>query len=479
MSRGMMKLSSKARLLALMLPVAFAGLAVVPGAFAQGSGGPTSGGATSGEFTVSWIVTTHGGRSRGVDWQSQIDLSSTEFRRDSVIFYESALGNFPHDGPQISDNPAYMASHLAKVRRDVAAQVPDANFSGYAVIDYEGWVASWNSRFMLDRNKQLWEAYLLRDKPQVLRGLSGAARQAQLVLTYNAAARDFFVATINECKRLRPNAKWGYYGYPLHEYYVNDRAFKDRWKAVNQELSWLYDVSDVLYPHAYSFFVTVEGRQPDRARRENAPSENEQAILENVAESVRLAAGKPVRVFVWPRYHDSTGPAAWRLVNEVNLQHMLQLPKLAGAQGIMFWDCIQSPAELVELRTLVQGRASELINGVVVRSDLAAAAVAGSSVPSGSLASGSRPGVSSGSSAGSSSGGGSASRPPAPSSAPRAAAPAPASAARPVASSAPRPATAAPAPARPALSVSAAKPGAASSKAKPAPSRTSATVTNR
>jgi hypothetical protein len=343
---------------------------MLPG-LSTGGVGNASRAAGGGSYTVSWCVTTHGGKSGGRDWQNQIDLDQTPVSRDTVIFYESELGEYPKRGPQIVDDDRQMASHLAKVARDVAARIPDVGWSGNAVIDYEAWVPLWESRYTGPDVKQAWAAHMQAKRPGELRS---GDRERVLSETYNRASRAFFLRTLAEAKRVRPGARWGYYGFPTSEYYTNDPKLRPLWKQNNEDLAWLFEASDALYPHAYTLFVPVRSRQPVASAREQTHDDNARYITDNTLEAVRVARGKPVLVFIWPRFSDSAGPSKkWKLVDDETLSQMINLPREAGASGVVLWDSIESPEMLREWRETILPKMAPALRSVGTPSPLPAA----------------------------------------------------------------------------------------------------------
>lgn len=83
---------------------------------------------------------------------------------------------------------------------------------------------------------------------------------------------------------------------PIRDYWraigAQGLAKIDEWKAENDRLAPLATHVDVLFPCAYTFYPDVEGwKRYARAQ---------------VAEARRLAPGKPVMLFLWPEFHDST-----------------------------------------------------------------------------------------------------------------------------------------------------------------------------
>lgn len=323
-------------------------------------------------------VTTWTSRTRGIDWAAQLNVQGTTIGKDAVLFYESAFGHFPYPGPHISDNPAYMQRHLAKVAADVAAKIPDPNFSGYAVIDYEFWYPTWSKTPNVPSNlaadardqdfKADWEDHIRATRPQLIAGLTGEARERALAASYNQAAQKFFLDTLREAKRVRPNAKWGFYGFPSREYYVTLKAFTDRWKAHHDnELGWLLDAVDVHYPNVYQMMRLVEDREPTRNTRENSPAQNAEYILANIREAVRVSRGKPVIAFVHYRYHPNVGrelEGQW--VPATSIRQQMELPKQAGAQGVLIWDCIESEQQFRDLQRLITQVAAPAVDPIAV-----------------------------------------------------------------------------------------------------------------
>lgn len=353
--------------------------AVLGLAVAAGISSPAlaQGGSTN-EYLISWCVTTWTSRTNGVDLQAQIDLSGTTIRRNAVILYENAFGKFPYGGPHLSENPQWMREHIAKVATDLNTLIPDPNFDGYAVIDYETWFPDWSRLSNTASNqgaeardndfKDDWEEYLRIYRPQVLRGLTGDAKERALAATFNAASQKLYLETLREGKRLRPRAKWGFYGFPAREYYVDYAPRRDSWRALNTtNMAWMHDAVDALFPSLYSVMITVEDRQPRPNTAENTPAQNAQYILENVREAVRVSRGKPVLPFIHFRYHPNVGPAQeghW--ITDLVVRQQLELPKQAGAKGVIIWDCIESQQHFRELRDLTLTKVAPRADAIAV-----------------------------------------------------------------------------------------------------------------
>jgi hypothetical protein len=102
------------------------------------------------------------------------------------------------------------------------------------------------------------------------------------------------------------------------------------WEKANSYLIPFVTHVDALYPSLYTFTT-------DRA--------NWVALAQRyISEAKRIAAGRPVRPFIWPQYHDvMRGPLALTYIDYD--YWMLQLTTItdAGASGIVFWGGYKTP----------------------------------------------------------------------------------------------------------------------------------------
>jgi hypothetical protein len=111
-----------------------------------------------------------------------------------------------------------------------------------------------------------------------------------------------FVGFMDEVRALRPDLRFGYYGFPVRDYWDRDTA----WHARNDALLPLLDASDVVFVSVYDFYTEADV----------AESEDLAYVRDNVGEALRLAAGKDVLPYVWHRYHDSHPTVGGKLIGE-------------------------------------------------------------------------------------------------------------------------------------------------------------------
>jgi len=309
---------------------------------------------------------------------NRINLDGQQIRRDFVLFNETQAGIFPDAGPHMIElwpggREAFYEQHFTKLRRDVAVlKLPDANWTGYAAVDFERWRPEWDGMTNTPSGGQYdaddwdfkddWRDYIRQNRPQLLAGLTLELQEIVFRDTYNAAAREFYTRTIEECKRLRPNVKWGFYNTPGNGYWVwvgtvephlSNRAVIE--SQHDREAGWMKDVVDVFYPCQYTPYDSVANHIWGTPTDSFAM--NTEYIRASTAEYVRIAQGKEVIPFVWFIKHDGHRNCCGPFLNDFNISNMLTVPQQAGASGVVMWGWIPDSSE--------QGRVQSFFNSTV------------------------------------------------------------------------------------------------------------------
>jgi hypothetical protein len=319
---------------------------------------------TTGEFKVYWAVASGNPApgERWRDWTASIQFGQAPIHRNIQVFYEWNTGIFPAAGMHVVEMDSnYMTRHFDRLRRTVAEQFPDPNAEGFGALDYEGFTPAWDFIINVPSNqgplahdldiKDDWRDFIREYRPHLLTGLTAELQEQVFAQTFNESARRFFLDTLAECKRLRPNVKWGYYLYPPRRYYDYLRADRlTAWRERHRrELMWLYDAMDVFFPDVYSLYYTVESN-PNYRIGQDSQEEAAAYITGNVREAVEIANGRPVIAFISHRYTVNAGQWQHQMVNARNLRNQFELPKLAGANGVAIWDNINSEARFAEVQ---------------------------------------------------------------------------------------------------------------------------------
>ncbi|RZB39276.1 Glyco hydro 56, Piwi, PAZ and/or DUF1785 domain containing protein [Asbolus verrucosus] len=188
--------------------------------------------------------------------------------------------------------------HLTLFEEMVNELIPDDEFSGLGIIDFESWRPIYRQNFgTLAPYKEL-SVEIERQAhpfwPKVLLEKEAARR-------FEFHARKFMEETIVLAQQLRANATWGYYAYP---YCFNmspnnmKMACPNEVLKENDRIDWLFNASDNLHPSLY----LSGGRL--------TPKEKMQMIEGRVNEAHRVAAYVKTKThepkivpYFWYKYH--------------------------------------------------------------------------------------------------------------------------------------------------------------------------------
>ena len=322
-------------------------------------------------FEVHWAINTHWEElAQGNDWAALIELpDDAPYVKDVFLLVSALTGTFPEYGPHMMfADPDFMETHLATLEEKINQNIPE-DFDGLAVIDLERWRPEWDrtinkpSELPWDADdkdyKDDWEDMLLADDPGVFDGLDEVQKEEVLRQTWNEVTKDFYLQTILKCKELRPNAKWGYWGFPHRKYLTGetpphvigygDLTFlaSDR----NDNLDWMWEVQDALFPVTYAFRRTVPTEEDiEDPIWDDLPPENFQFVNTNVAECRRLAPGKPVYPFITFRYAAGNGGYKYQWCNDLSLAQQFEVNRAICADGVVLWGALESEEVALKLQ---------------------------------------------------------------------------------------------------------------------------------
>lgn len=176
-----------------------------------------------------------------------------------TIFYNWQLGTYPYytaTGEAVYGGlpqNASLVTHLAHAFQDIKAVMPEPDFSGLAVIDWEAWrprwAFNWDSK---DIYRQRSMALVQAEHPDWPETLVETVAQDQ----FQEAAQAWMAGTLQLGQVLRPRGLWGYYGFPdcynydfLSSNYTGQCSLNIR--DQNDQLEWLWNQSYALYPSIY------------------------------------------------------------------------------------------------------------------------------------------------------------------------------------------------------------------------------------
>uniref|UniRef100_A0A3Q3IIS4 Hyaluronidase n=2 Tax=Monopterus albus TaxID=43700 RepID=A0A3Q3IIS4_MONAL len=183
------------------------------------------------------------------------------FMGDNItIFYSDRFGLYPRYSGQdqainggVPQN-ASLEKHLRVVYKNISTAIPDRNFPGLAVVDWENWRPLWARNWdSMQVYREASKALVRLDHPD----WSPAKVEAEARVQFEDAARKFMEETLKLGKQERPNGLWGYYGFPNCYNYYSDKItnYTGECPAIeikrNNQLLWLWKVSSALYPDIY------------------------------------------------------------------------------------------------------------------------------------------------------------------------------------------------------------------------------------
>lgn len=269
--------------------------------------------------------------------EPQVNFGNAPMNRNVRLFYEQHFGKYPRvweapDGSRIvHENGSVPQStdwdgHFAKLRQDIAAAIPDPNWSGYAIIDLEAWTPVWDllgNEHMREESKRLVRVrFPDADEEQV---------EALAKEEFETEGLRFMVDTLEFAKAERPNAMWGYYGYP----YTYQEDYRQ------EKLQPILDASDAFFPPIYVVYYSVL-QSPNISGNERTLAYYEGEIRNKLSLAKAVAGSRPVMPLIWFRYHDNNHIHGGQWINDLDLNAMITVPKAEGASGAIYWDYIQS-----------------------------------------------------------------------------------------------------------------------------------------
>lgn len=212
---------------------------------------------------------------------------------------------------------ANLTLHLELLRSGIDNFMPDVNYSGNAVLDFEDWVPAWEQNYLLeDWHSIRYPLYSMKLVQQEHPDWNWLQVEQEARVQFEAAGLQFFVETLKTLRSLRPKARWGFYGFPQGLFglclpsngswgcgYQNP-IFGEGWKLQNDFLKPMWAASSAIYPSVYldpQVFASFANWQEMLKL----------FVSDTVKEAIRCAEtyaapDVPVMPFYWAFYHNAT-----------------------------------------------------------------------------------------------------------------------------------------------------------------------------
>jgi hyaluronoglucosaminidase len=253
-----------------------------------------------------------------------------------------------------------LSAHLQYIRDNIDGWLPDPDYAGNAVFDFENWTPLWEEN---NNPGSSWHGTAYQNLSLALvRSAHPDWNESQVNSTaaaeFEAAGTAYFVQTLQLCVSLRPKAAWGFYGFPQNldrpcvgnidnpQCGYRNPALGPAQRAANERLAQLWAVQTGFFPSVYLNDGTNSSGFPAAC--------NADYIAGNTAEAVRLrdkyAPTAPVLPFTWAYYH-----AGVTLLAPWDMAASFDVPPENGAQGVLLWGAAgyfkQMPEFLAYLNT--------------------------------------------------------------------------------------------------------------------------------
>ncbi|XP_078241586.1 hyaluronidase-4 isoform X1 [Pogona vitticeps] len=256
-----------------------------------------------------------------------------------TIFYYDQLGLYPYylntTVPPTAvfggcPQNATLTEHLEKMKTDIGAAMPSDSFSGLSVIDWENWRPQWIRNWDKKNVYRNMSLHLVRQRNP---HLSDYQAEMQAKWEFETAAEKFMSDTLRVAQSLRPKGWWGYYLFPecYNYHYLDDfENFTGHCPPLevqrNDELIWLWEKSQALYPSIYLEEVLRTSPQ------------GKKFVWAKVGEALRVAElpsfqhSLPVFVYARPFYTYTL-----KELSQTDLVYTIGQAAAMGAHGIVLW----------------------------------------------------------------------------------------------------------------------------------------------
>uniref|UniRef100_A0A224XBJ0 Hyaluronidase n=1 Tax=Megacormus gertschi TaxID=1843536 RepID=A0A224XBJ0_9SCOR len=249
-----------------------------------------------------------------------------------VIFYGMRFGKYPYidtkNGSDINGGIPQLANlseHLELARSDIEKMIPNLNFDGIGIIDWEKWrpIYNYNWGGMTIYKTRTMEL-VRKQNPCLPEQLVESTAEMQ----WEETAKQWMLKTLNLAKNMRPKARWCYYLFPdCYNYHGNDEPLQffcnKTVQEYNDRLSWLWEASTAICPSIY--FNNRQEKYNDQQRL--------WYLYGRLSEALRVSSPSKL-IYPYVTYKNT------KTRTDVPKEHfwrMLSLSASMGLDGIVIW----------------------------------------------------------------------------------------------------------------------------------------------
>jgi len=192
-----------------------------------------------------------------------------------------------------------LTQHLSNLKEHIDQLVPDRNFNGLGVIDFEAWRPIFRQNWASLSPYRDVSKKIERERQPLW--WTSAQIEAEAKRRFETAAIDFMLLTLELVKQMRPYGQWGYYAFPYCFNFTPNNMKPNCSVEVqheNNKIQWLFDNSVAIFPSLYLSKLQMSPEQ----RVQFMKGRMNEAV--RVAQNVQRVTKPTVNAYVWYRYHD-------------------------------------------------------------------------------------------------------------------------------------------------------------------------------
>ena len=220
-----------------------------------------------------------------------------------------------------------LTEFVRQLRAQVPLWIPEEQWSGNAVLDFESWSTVWE----LNTGSGVWHSAIYQNISRELvlrRNPQWTAEQveAQAKREFEEAATLWFVTALETCKQIRPHATWGWYGLPQGsapaEYGLRQLP--------------IFMAADAIFPSIYDY-STCAGTASDHSSQLafTRALVSQSASLAKAVFAKQPGRTRPPKVY--PFMSEVCRGAGPPMLDGDDMRAGLVAPYDAGADGVVIW----------------------------------------------------------------------------------------------------------------------------------------------
>jgi len=203
--------------------------------------------------------------------------------------------------PQLGD----LEAHVGNATLDIQRLIPDENYNGLAVLDFESWRPLFEHNF--DSMSVYQKASINLVKQLYPNWTNNSLILATAKVQWDSAAQLFMESTLMVGRQLRPLALWGYYEFPRCYGGIVDLQCDSGSQESNDKLMWLYEASTALYPSLYlsecdTLFISVLSLGNFIGALHNSTGSHMQVAYMKETQRVVSQRSTPIPIYPYTQY---------------------------------------------------------------------------------------------------------------------------------------------------------------------------------